>query len=101
MVTQSGSARVSLLSTFFFALRMRAHTLAFIERPGEIEFKFICKEEEETRLAKQAIFNVPSANQINRERFDQRMGRSVRFHPQNDQLWDQTNADLYHDFEED
>ena len=62
MVTQSDSARVSLLSTFFFALRMRAHTLAFIERPGEIEFKFICKEEEETRLAKQAIFNVPSAN---------------------------------------
>ena len=68
--------------------------------PGEIEFKFICKEEEEARLARQAIYNIPSAKQIARERFDQRMGRSVKFHPQQDELFDLNNADLYHDFDE-
>ena len=51
---------------------------------GETEFKFICKEDEAARLAKQAIFNMPSANQINRDRFDQRMmmaSKNVQFHP--------------------
>ena len=63
MATLSSSARVSLLFILLFCVLLQyTHTLAFIQLSGEIEFKFICKEEEETRLAKQAIYNVPSAN---------------------------------------
>ena len=59
---------------------------------GETEFKFICREEEAARVARQAIYNIPNSSQVNREKFDQRMDRRVQFHPKRQQ-YDQ-NADL-------
>ena len=32
----------------------------------ETEFKFICREDEAARLAKQAIYNIPNSSQVNR-----------------------------------
>ena len=39
----------------------------------ETKFKFICKKDEAARLARQEAYNEPSAQQIGRDRFDQRM----------------------------
>ena len=36
----------------------------------ETEFKFICREDEAARLAKQAIYNIPNSSQVNRAKFD-------------------------------
>ena len=37
---------------------------------GDVEFKFLNREEEAARKAREASFNVPSAQEINREKFD-------------------------------